>query len=163
MHIYSTVQRIYSTSMPIPSAPNGYTGTVQRIYSTSMPMPSAPSAFPASPSLVSDDRPPLILEAIPSASIPPPSGWGPTDIWWMGSNGYMVVDGVQVHKVMTVSQSKSGNVWIYSTACTGYTWSPLTCYTTDCTTALGAHSPAILLTALATLGAHSPLVLLPLT
>jgi hypothetical protein len=37
-----------------------------------------------------------------------------------------LVDGVQVHKVMTVSQSKSGNVWIYSTVYTGYTWSPLT-------------------------------------
>jgi hypothetical protein len=31
-----------------------------------------------------------------------------------------------VHKVMTVSQSKSGNVWIYNTLCTGYTWSLLT-------------------------------------
>jgi hypothetical protein len=26
--------------------------------------------------------------------------------WWMGSNGYMMVDGIQVHKVMTESQSK---------------------------------------------------------
>jgi hypothetical protein len=43
----------------------------------------------------------------------------------MGSNGYMV-DGIQVHKGMPVSQNKSGNVWIYSTVCTGYTWSPLT-------------------------------------
>jgi hypothetical protein len=39
-----------------------------------------------------------------------------------------LVDGIQVHKVMTVSQSKSRNVWIYSTICTGYTWSPLTRY-----------------------------------
>jgi hypothetical protein len=60
----------------------------------------------------------------------------------MGSNGYMMVDGTQVHKVERVSQSKSGNVWIYSTNCTGYTWSPLTLSTT--------------LSALATRGAHSP-------
>jgi hypothetical protein len=38
----------------------------------------------------------------------------------------VLVDGIQVHKGMPVSQSKSGNVWIYSTVCTGYTWSPLT-------------------------------------
>jgi hypothetical protein len=41
------------------------------------------------------------------------------------------VDGIQVHKVMTVSQSKACNVWIdspiYSTVCTGCTWTPLTC------------------------------------
>jgi hypothetical protein len=37
-----------------------------------------------------------------------------------------MVDGIQVHKVVTVSGSKPGNVWIYSTVCTGYTWSPLT-------------------------------------
>jgi hypothetical protein len=39
---------------------------------------------------------------------------------WMGSKW---------QKVMTASQSKSGNVWIYNTVCTGYTgctWSPLT-------------------------------------
>jgi hypothetical protein len=40
---------------------------------------------------------------------------------------YSLVYGIQVHKVEAVSQSKSGNVWIYSTVCTGYTWSPLTC------------------------------------
>jgi hypothetical protein len=34
-----------------------------------------------------------------------------------------LVDGIQVHKVITVSQSKSGNVWFYNTVCT---WSPLT-------------------------------------
>jgi hypothetical protein len=33
---------------------------------------------------------------------------------------------IQVHKVKRVSQSKSGNVWIYDTVCTGYTRSPLT-------------------------------------
>jgi hypothetical protein len=42
------------------------------------------------------------------------------------------VDGIQVHKVVTVSRSKSDNVWIYSTVCT-----------------------------LATLGAHSPVPALP--
>jgi hypothetical protein len=42
------------------------------------------------------------------------------------SEGPFLVDGIQVHKVMTVSQRKSGNVWIYNTLCTGYTWSPLT-------------------------------------
>jgi hypothetical protein len=57
-------------------------------------------------------------------------------------HGGWVVDGIQVHKVVTVSRSKSGNVWIYNTVCTGYTWSPLTLSTT--------------LYALATLGAHSP-------
>jgi hypothetical protein len=50
-----------------------------------------------------------------------------------------------VHKVGTVSQSKSGNVWIYSTVCTGYTWSPLTyCTTLSVLAALGAHSPTVL-------------------
>jgi hypothetical protein len=50
-------------------------------------------------------------------------GWDPTDIWrWMGSNGYMAVDGIQVHKVEKVSQSKSNIVWIYNTVCTGYTF-----------------------------------------
>jgi hypothetical protein len=77
----------------------------------------------------------------------------PHEHWWMGSNGYMMVDGIQVHKGTTVSRSKSGNVWIYSTVCTGCTWNPLTFYTgytwsplTFCTT----------LSALAALGAHSP-------
>jgi hypothetical protein len=37
-----------------------------------------------------------------------------------------LVDGIQVQKVETVSHSKSGNVWIYSTGYTGYTRSPLT-------------------------------------
>jgi hypothetical protein len=37
--------------------------------------------------------------------------------WWVGSNGYIVlvdgmVDGIQVEKVTTASQSKPGNVWI---------------------------------------------------
>jgi hypothetical protein len=41
----------------------------------------------------------------------------------METNGYMMVDGIQVHKVMTASQSERGNVWIYNTVCTGYTWS----------------------------------------
>jgi hypothetical protein len=36
------------------------------------------------------------------------------------------VDGIQVEKVLIVSQSKSGNVWVYNTVCTGYTRSPLT-------------------------------------
>jgi hypothetical protein len=36
------------------------------------------------------------------------------------------VDGIQVHKVEAVSQSKSNVVWIYNTVCTGYTRSPLT-------------------------------------
>jgi hypothetical protein len=27
-----------------------------------------------------------------------------------------------VHKVVTASQSKSGNAWIYNTVCTGYTF-----------------------------------------
>ena len=55
----------------------------------------------------------------------------------MGSNGYMMVDGIQriydgmvdgiqVHKVEAVCQSKSRNLWIYNTVCTDYTWSPLT-------------------------------------
>ena len=44
----------------------------------------------------------------------------------MGSNGYMVVDGIQVHTVERVSQSKSGNVWIYNTVCTGCTRGLLT-------------------------------------
>jgi hypothetical protein len=40
-------------------------------------------------------------------------GWDPTDIWWwMGSNGYMMVDGIQVHKVGAVNQRKTNNVWI---------------------------------------------------
>jgi hypothetical protein len=43
----------------------------------------------------------------------------------MGSNGY-IVDGMQVQQVMTVSQSKSGNVWIYNTGCTSYNRSLLT-------------------------------------
>jgi hypothetical protein len=62
---------------------------------------------------------------------------------WVGSNGYMM-DGIQVHKGMTVSQRKSSNVWIYNTVCTLAT--------------LGAHSPCINYTVytLATLGAHSP-------
>ena len=38
----------------------------------------------------------------------------------------LLVDGIQVEKVTTTSQSKSSNVWIYNTICTGYTWSPLT-------------------------------------
>jgi hypothetical protein len=82
-----------------------------------------------------------------------------------------------VHKVKAVSQSKSGNVWIYNTFYTGYTWSPLTDSTTLPT--LAAHSPTVLhwlhlqpthlqyytgytwspltySTTLATLGAHSP-------
>jgi hypothetical protein len=45
----------------------------------------------------------------------------------MGSNGYMMVDGIRVHKVAPASQNKPSNVWIYNTVCTGYTWSPLTC------------------------------------
>jgi hypothetical protein len=53
-----------------------------------------------------------------------------------------LVDKIQVHKVQRVSQSKSGNVWIYDTVYTGYTWSPLTYCTTLSTLAtLGAHSP----------------------
>jgi hypothetical protein len=36
------------------------------------------------------------------------------------------VDGIQVEKVLIASQSKSGNVWVYNTVCTGYTRSPLT-------------------------------------
>jgi hypothetical protein len=56
-------------------------------------------------------------------------GWDPTDIsWWVGSNGYMMVDGIQVYKVEAVSQSKSRDV------------------------AYGSRT----LYALATLGAHSP-------
>jgi hypothetical protein len=35
-------------------------------------------------------------------------------------------DGIQVHKVITVSESKSSNVWIYDTVYTVYTWSPHT-------------------------------------
>jgi hypothetical protein len=27
-------------------------------------------------------------------------------VWWMGPNGYMMVDGIQVEKVTAVSQSK---------------------------------------------------------
>jgi hypothetical protein len=57
-----------------------------------------------------------------------------------------LVDGIQVHKVKRVSQSKSGNVWIETTVCTGYTWSLL-------------HWLHLEPTALATLGAHSPTVL----
>jgi hypothetical protein len=64
--------------------------------------------------------------------------------WWMGSNGYMMVDGTQVENVLTVSQSKSNIVWIYNTVCTGYTCSLLSALT-YCTT----------LAALATLAAHS--------
>jgi hypothetical protein len=41
----------------------------------------------------------------------------------------LLVDGIQVHKVVTVSRSKSGNVWIHSTVCTLAT--------------LGAHSPSV--------------------
>jgi hypothetical protein len=37
-----------------------------------------------------------------------------------------LMDGIQVHKVITVSESKGGSVWIYNTICTGYTWNPLT-------------------------------------
>jgi hypothetical protein len=37
-----------------------------------------------------------------------------------------LVDGIQVHKVATASQSKSHNVWIWNTVFTGCTWSPLT-------------------------------------
>jgi hypothetical protein len=37
-----------------------------------------------------------------------------------------MVDGIQVHKVVAVSRSKSDNIWIYNTVCTGYIWSPLT-------------------------------------
>jgi hypothetical protein len=37
-----------------------------------------------------------------------------------------LVDGIQVEKVTTTSQNKSGIVWIYDTVYTGYTWSPLT-------------------------------------
>jgi hypothetical protein len=33
----------------------------------------------------------------------------------MGSNGHMMVDTIQVHKVKRVGQSKSGIVWIYRT------------------------------------------------
>jgi hypothetical protein len=32
--------------------------------------------------------------------------------WWVGSNGHMMVDGIQVHTVEAVSQSKSSTVWI---------------------------------------------------
>jgi hypothetical protein len=49
-----------------------------------------------------------------------------TDIRRGWAHLWALVDGVQVHKVVTVSQSKSGNVWIYSTVYTGYTWSPPT-------------------------------------
>jgi hypothetical protein len=35
----------------------------------------------------------------------------------------LLVDGIQVHKVEAVSQSKSNGVWIYNTVCTRYTWS----------------------------------------
>ena len=45
---------------------------------------------------------------------------------WVHLEPTYLVDVIQVHKGTTVSQSKSGNVWIYSTVCTGYTWSPLT-------------------------------------
>jgi hypothetical protein len=44
-----------------------------------------------------------------------------------------LVDGFQVEKVTTISQNKSHNVWIYDTVYTGYTWSPLTYCTADCT------------------------------
>jgi hypothetical protein len=37
-----------------------------------------------------------------------------------------LVGRTQVEKVTTASQSKSSNVWIYNTLCTGCTWSPLT-------------------------------------
>jgi hypothetical protein len=50
-----------------------------------------------------------------------------------------MVDGIQVQKVGAVSESKCGNVWIYNTVYTGYTWSLLS--TPSALTALGAHSP----------------------
>jgi hypothetical protein len=46
-----------------------------------------------------------------------------------GVPAILMVDGIQVHKVVTVSQSKSGNAWIYSTVCTLAT--------------LGARSPGV--------------------
>jgi hypothetical protein len=49
----------------------------------------------------------------------------------MRSNEYITVDEIQVHKVMG-SRTLSAH-------CPGYTWSPLTCYTT--LAALKAHSP----------------------
>jgi hypothetical protein len=51
----------------------------------------------------------------------------------MGSNGYMMYGGwdpsaqSEGSKHEAVSQSKSGNVWIYNIFCTGYIWSLLTC------------------------------------
>jgi hypothetical protein len=33
------------------------------------------------------------------------------DVWWMGSNGYMMVDGIRVQKVVTASQSKSNSMY----------------------------------------------------
>jgi hypothetical protein len=49
-----------------------------------------------------------------------------------------MVDGIEVEKVMAVSQSKSRNVWLYNTVCTDYTWSLLIyyCTTTDYTWSL---------------------------
>jgi hypothetical protein len=55
----------------------------------------------------------------------------------------VLVDRIQVHKVVTASWSTSGIVWIDNTVCTGYTWSPRT---------------STILSALATLGAHSPVL-----
>jgi hypothetical protein len=80
--------------------------------------------------------------------------------------------------VTTASQSKSNNVWIENTVCTGCTWSPLTyCTTLSALAALGAHPPTVLhclywlhleptpllyytttLSALAALGAHPPIL-----
>jgi hypothetical protein len=36
----------------------------------------------------------------------------------IGLASQLLVDGIQVHNVMAVNQSKSGNVWIYNTLCT---------------------------------------------